>query len=248
MAYNNDSMIALADMLSSNSTLQYLNLCSFLLFLRKTFAPKVFKGIEIPEGMKTDRGDPDIQSQTKNFVQLLHEKFPRLPEKIKKVRHELPEADQLKTRPDPLALSSSVCSFCVLCKNQNREFPPVDPHNAVPASACIQMFKSLEHNCTLRKMHLPVETFNNFHEFFDLFLDIVGNNPTLSSVTLHSNDQYVSFEWFEVLNKKLATIMPKMKRFGQGTPEMNFVKQGFKFRRNYTELYSQPLTNSDDCP
>lgn len=250
MAYNNDSVIALADMLSSNSTLEYLNLCSFLLFLRKTFAPKVFKGIEIPEDMKTDRGDPDIQSQTENFVQFLHEKFPRLPETIKKVRHELPEADQLKTCPD-LVLSSSVWSFSVLSNNQNREFPAVDPRNAVPASACIQMFKSLEHNCTLRKIHLPVETFNNFHEFFDLFLDIVGNNPTLSSVTLHSNDKFSSFEWFEVHSKKLATIRPKMKRFGRGTVEINFVKQGFKFRRNYTELYSQPatqLTNSDDCP
>jgi len=248
MAYNNDSVIALADMLSSNSTLEYLNLCSFLHFLRKTFAPKVFKGIEIPEGMKTDRGDPDIQSQTENFVQLLHEKFPGLPETIKKFRHELPEADQLKTRPDPLVVSSSVGSFYVLCKNQNREFPPVDPRNAVPASACIQMFKSLEHNCTLRKIYLPVETFNDFHAFFDLFLDIVGNNPTLSSVTLHSNDQYFSFEWLEVFNKKLATIRPKMQRFGRGIVEINFVKQGFKFRRNYTKLYSQPLTNSDDCP
>ena len=240
MAYDSDSVKALANMLSSNSTLEYLNLCSFLLLLRKTFAPKVFKGVEIPEGMKTDRGDPDVQSQ--DVMQLLHEAYPRLPETIKKVRDELPEADQGKLSPEPLVPTTAFWSFSVLSLNQDREFPPVDPRTAVPASACIQIFKSLEYNCTLKKIHLPVETFSNFHTFFELFLDIVGNNPTLSSVTLHSNDQVPSIEWLEVFTKRSVTVRPQMKRFGRGTVEMNFVKCGFKFRRNYTELFSQPAT------
>jgi len=93
MDYNNNSVKALADMLSSNSTLQYLNLCSLLVFMRKTFAPKIFKGIEIPDSMKTDRGVPDMQSHSDNLVKSFHDVFPGLPGMLKRFRDTLPDTD-----------------------------------------------------------------------------------------------------------------------------------------------------------
>ena len=242
MAYNNESVKALADMLSSNSTLQYLNLCSLLVFMRKTFAPKIFKGIEIPDSMKTDRGVPDMQSHPDNLVKSFNDVFPGLPGMLKRFRDSLPDTDQGETCPDPLVLTDPVWSFSRQSRNWAKEFPSVDPRNAMPASACIQIFKSLEQNYTLRKIHLPVETFNTFHRFFDEFSDIVSNNPTLASVTLHSNDRFPSIEWLEVFSKKLASVRPQLKRFGRGTGGFKFVKGGLKFQMNYTALYSQPAT------
>jgi len=242
MEYNNDSVKALADMLSSNSTLQYLNLCSLLVFMRKTFAPKIFKGIEIPDSMKTDRGVPDMQSHSDNLVKSFNDVFPGLPGMLKRFRDSLPDTDPGETCPDPLVLTDPVWSFSRQSRNWAKEFPPVDPRNAMPASACIQIFKSLEQNYTLRKIHLPVETFNTFHRFFNEFSDVVSNNPTLASVMLHSNDRFPSIEWLEVFSKKLASVRPQLKRFGRGTAGFIFVKCGLKFHRNYTELYSQPAT------
>jgi len=183
-----------------------------------------------------------MQSQSDNLVKSFHDVFPGLPGMLKRFRDTLPDTDPRENCPDPLVLTDPAWSLSGQSRNWAKEFPSVDPRNAMPASACIQIFKSLKQNYTLRKIHLPVETFNTFHRFFNEFSDIVSNNPTLASVTLQSNNQFPSIEWAEVFSKKLASVRPQLKRFGRGTGCFKFVKCGLKFRMNYTELYSQPAT------
>lgn len=74
-------------MVSCNTALQMLDTCHFIRVLRDAHTTEVMPGLELPDSLKTDRGEPDIEPLMRKGMKDCEKLF-NLKEEVEKMRKE----------------------------------------------------------------------------------------------------------------------------------------------------------------
>ena len=225
VAYGSGVAEDLADMVSCNTVLQVLDTCHFIRLLRDTRSTEVMPGLELPESLKTDRGEPDVEPLMVRGMQDL-EQVLNLKEEVEKMREDF-VAQGLVENPEapiPLVMHGT---FDVMTPSATEKIPPLDPRNMLPRDACIKVISALRSNHSLCKLHLPCSLTRDgsLGLISKTLIETVSCNPSLTQVRLH-NDGKVPLEkrhfaeFLEVLRTQGETSRLQMKRFGRGEVNM----------------------------
>ena len=253
VAYNRSVAESLANMLLCNTTLQVLDNCHLVHSLRDARTMEIMKGLELPESLKTDRGEPNIEPLALKTIQHIDQHL-NLQEEITKTRREFVAQGLIE---DPLATTvphtfygrfGMASSYATA-----KKIHPLDPRNVFPPDACIRVMNALKSNYSLCELHLPCSLGKDgsIGPVCRALLETVSCNPSLSRVKLHNDgavplEQHHFAEFLEVLRKEGESFRLRMKRFGRGNTDIHI--EGpygtLSFERIYTERF-EVNTESD---
>ena len=233
----------IADMLSCNKSLVVLDTCHLIHKLRDFQTTALVPGLELPESLKTDRGEPDIEPLVRDGLEKINQHV-NFEKEVKQMREEFIEQGLVKNSMDPIP-STMYGHFGIAPPFAAEEIPYIDPRNIFPRDACIRIINALKFNETLQELHLPC----SFGEESSLrlltraLLEAVSCNSSLVEVKLHNDrmqlEQHHFEEFYEILRTDAETSRVQMKRFGHGeaTTYIKVPPGTLIFERTWTEQF-----------
>ena len=251
VAYGGTIAEDLADMLSCNTSLTVLDTCHFIHTLRDMHAMTLMPGLELPQSMKTDRGEPDIEPFVREGLETL-DQYMNLKKEVAKMREEFIAQGLVENPADPIPLTMHG-HFGVATPSASEKALPLDPRNILPCNACVKILNALKSNHSLHKLHLPCSLGEEgaLQQLTKTLLDTVSCNSSLTEVKVHNDgttqlEQHQIAEFFEILRSDGEASRLRMKRFGHGeantlicVPPGNLI-----FERTWAELFD--VENDDD--
>lgn len=225
VAYSSAVAEDLAAMVSCNTALQMLDTCHFIRVLRDAHTTEVMPGLELPDSLKTDRGEPDIEPLMRKGMKDCEKLF-NLKEEVEKMRKEFVAQGLVKNpeAPIPLVMHGT---FGVVSPCATKKIPPLDPRNMFPHDACIKVISALRSNHSLCELHLPCSLARNgsLGLISKTLMETVSCNPSLTQVRLHNDgkvplEQHHFAEFLEILSTEGETSRLQMKQFGRGEVKM----------------------------
>lgn len=246
-AYGENVAEAVSDMLACNTSLLVLDMCYSIHTLRDRLEATLTPGLELPQSLKTDRGEPDIEPFVRGGLEQLQHCM-NLKEEVQKMRKDFVAQGLVKNPSDPIPLTLS-CQFGITPPFPMKNMPLLDPRNVLPGDACTKIIKALKSNNSLQKLHLPCSLceVGAIKQISKALLETVSCSPSLTEVKFHHDnrmplEKHHIAEFFETLRSEIEANRIRMKRFGHGTANL-FIKVppgAVIFERTWTELFDTP--------
>ena len=245
LAYSESVALDLANMLMYNTSLLVLDTCHFIHKFRDLQSKTLAPGLELPQGMKTDRGEPDIEPFVHKMVEDLDAIFD-LKKEITKTREEFAAQGLVENLEDPIPLTM-YGDFGIVPLSASRKLVPLDPRNVLPCDACIRIINVLKSNHCLRELHLPcsLSEDGSLKLISKTLLEAVSHNSSLTDMMVHNDGrtplkQKQFADFLEVVRKYGEASRQQMKKFGHGEVVTNIqIPPGnLIFKRTWTELFS----------
>ena len=244
LAYDETLIEDLANMLLCNTSLAVLDTCHFIHTLRDMYAMTLVHGLEIPQYMKTDRGEPDIEPLVREGLEKVDEavNFKRI---VKKMRETSVAQGLVENPADPIPLTMRG-RFGIATPSASDKVLPLDPRNILPCGACIRIISALKFNRCLNELHLPcsLSEEGSLNLITKTLLETASYNSSLTEVKVHNDgriplEKHQVEEFFKILGNDMEANRQQMKQFGHGemdihirTPPGNLI-----FKRTWTELF-----------
>ena len=245
VAYDEIIMEDFADMLLRNTTLAVLDTCHFIHTVRDMFAMTVVDGLELPQCMKTDRGNPDIEPLVREGLEKVNEAM-NFKGVLTKMRETFVVQGMVEKPEDPIPTTMRGHFGITAPSAASDIILQLDPRNIFPSNACIRIINTLKSNHCLRELHLPcsLSEGNSLKLITKALIEVATCNSSLTEVKFHNDgrtplEKHQFEEFFETLGNDAEANRQRMKRFGHGevyihvrTPPGNLV-----FQRTWTELF-----------
>ena len=235
---------SLGNMIKHNKILQVLDMCASNNLLEKA---NIVSGLELPEDLKTDRGEPDLEPfQQKVSDDVNKHILPDFPEKIKQLKAEYSSQEGQPVVDPSLPLPTIMYStYSVVSLTAHKYHPVLSPINIFHPSACVNTINALQSNHLLREIYLcfSLDICGGIESILTALTETVSQNPVLKRVKIYSDksnfQQHHFAEFLKVAELHMKDFELKMKRFGRGDASLYLSDGSILFERNYTELFKK---------
>ena len=251
VAYSDSVAEDLANMLLCNTSLLVLDTCYFIHTLRDMHAMTLAPGLELPQSMKTDRGEPDIEPFVRDGLEVIDQVF-GIKKEVAKMREEFVAQGLVENPSDPIPLTMHG-HFGIVPPSASGKVLPLDPRNILPYEACIRIISALKFNHSLGKLHLPcsLSEEGSLQLITKTLLETFSCNSSLTEVKVHNDGrtplkQHQITEFFEILRNDGEASRLRMKQFGHGEafPHIRVPPGNLIFERTWTELFDVANSNN----
>ncbi len=252
VAYDETIMETFSDMLLCNTSLTVVDTCHYIHTVRDMYAMTLVHGLELPQFMKTDRGDPDIEPLVHEGLEEI-DKAVNIKRVVTKMRETFVAQGLVECPADPIPTTMRGYSgISALSASDN--VLQLDPRNIFPSNSCIRIINTLKSNHCLRELHLPcsLSEGSSLKLITKALIETTASNSSLTEIKFHNDgrtplEKHQFEEFFEALGNDVEASRQRMKHFGHGEVDIHIRAPpgNLIFKRTWTELFDVKENNNN---